>query len=229
MQLPHLPTRKYLIPIIFVILLFSIIVTTVIINTQTDTDSRSSASTDGNASKGKMLKVRVDPGTVNQGESYTLFIDEPESYSGELDVKLNLCEYLESTSETCRTTEGKWMNAVQGKVVVDGNLLKDVQLGSYEAVFRPSGSDWEWSNPITVNIDPYDMSKYWMNEPGNYWLYDSTDYYKWEKKITIRTPANKSVTAKIEIEAPEKICDVTSTPWRFTKSGHAGYWGERMM
>ncbi len=43
--------------------------------------------------------------------------------------------------------------------------------------------------------------------------------------MTQRTPINETITAKIEIEAPEKICGVISTSWRFTKSAPYGYWG----
>ncbi len=212
MKLPSFYSKKLIFLIIFIVIIFSIIATTVIINTRTDTDSRSDASTE-QTSHARKLKVRVQPEIVRQGEGYTLHIEEPQNYSGVLDVKLNRCEYLNSGD--CNITEGKWFNAVEGKVQVAGELLKDVNLGTYEAVFRPIGSDWEWSNPITVTMPPYDMTNFWMNKPGNYWIYETTNYLEDGKKAL----------AKVEIEAPEEVCGTLTTPWRYTKEHRAAYWG----
>lgn len=103
------------------------------------------------------LSVFVNNGastTVNAGGSYTLTAKNgSQNYSGMLDALAVVCNRYSPTQCTSAQQAIGWGATSGGSITI--NLGANFPPGIYKANFRPSGSNWAWSNQIVVTVDPY--------------------------------------------------------------------------
>lgn len=116
----------------------------------------------------------------------------------------------------------------QGIVRVDSAFF-NLESGVYEAQYRIHNGRFQgWgpkvqfvvSNDSTRSsqsgfdlVQTYDLSRYFMNTPGNSYIYTSTNNILQSTGTTV-----------LQIEAPTNVCGQTTTPWRFMKNTPQAFW-----
>jgi hypothetical protein len=175
------------------------------------------------------LIARVSPSTLTQDKAYTLYVNNTDGtpYSGYLDVSMLQVNGSYSTPSLWTDANRIPISIVNGSTVID--LLKwrnpttgkFMNLGSYTAKFKPQNSaDSNFSNPITVNIVPYDLTNYmpfWP--PGSYISY---------KKIPGTLPSNTIFRFDIEKNITS-LCDGSILPVFRMSQTNLGQTGSRFM
>lgn len=98
--------------------------------------------------------------------------------------------------------------------------------GTHMAQFREVDTQSEWSNSITVTITKapqekpptVDLRSYLIFKPGYASSFITNNHLV--KRYNLLT--------LLQVEEKTKVCGITTTPWRFTKSDQYSYWNPKM-
>jgi len=148
-------------------------------------------------------------------------------FSKKWDAKVRFCPGGNCSTATWSTVS-PWKGDIWGTYRTDAlgvariDFEHQLQVGTYQAKFKPHQSTNGWSNQVNIvySVTPEaiftELTEYLIPNQDDIFIYNTTNY------LTANSPVASKT--RLQIEKDRNWCGYKVRPWRFTKSHSSGYW-----